>query len=482
MKYFLLSILLLSTVSAQLSISPTILEAETQINNEVDYQITITNNYNFDIFDLSFGDLESKGFTFPDIEIAKNSSKTVTILFKPTTSIHENIPIPVNFKYFVDLPLETTTHEINITDPNGFLPNYLPIKQGDSVKFNNKHTVSFDVVVEGSSYHIPINSSITHQFNTLGTITYQDTYFNFYGTVEILNKSVKEKARNPNYKIDWAVNINSILNPTTLEIDNSKIDYEVEYGKFKKGLLTIKNTGTEKAELVSLTSTDWISFNKNNIINIEPDEEEWVEYTITPIVFDTNDTDQTCPIEIKIKASNSPEYIKEIDVFVPYKTISTSFGDDDFDDRAWLDNIFCPRYPNSLLCNASASSGANGSIVYKDSDIPINVSKRVIYDIQKDLKGTMDSNERTNNVVKIVADMLNNELPSFKNKLNESLYMQEENEKKNKSTRNSIAIVFFFIFIYGRAWKVFSRYNTISNKKDLMEGGFNIIEKQYGKI
>ena len=431
-KIFLIlitSIFLITFVNANLVISPIPLEATTKINQEASYQITLTNNYNFNIFDFQFGNLISKGFTFPNIEIEKNSTQTITASFLPTTSIHENIQVPISFKYFVELPTGAQTYEINLTDPSGFSPNYLPIKQEDSVKFNNHHTVNFDVVIEGNTYNIPINSSITHQFNIIGTVNYYDIYFGYSGVIEILNKSTKEKAHNPNYDINWVVNINSILNPTTLEIDNSKEVYEIEYGKFKKGLLTIKNNGTEKAELISLTSTDWINFNKNDI-NIEPGEEDWIEYTITPIIFDTNNTDKNYEIELKIKATNTEEYSERINLFVPFKEVSSTYGEDDLSTFNWLQNVFCPQFPTSFLCDPESPSDGNGSIYYNDSDIPINVSKRVIYDIQKDLKGTMDSNERTNNEIKILADKWGLTMPEILAFVNQSLVLQQENEKK----------------------------------------------------
>jgi len=216
-----INVFLITLASATISISPTILEAETQINEQKDYQITITNNYNFDILDFSFGDLESKGFTFPNITIEKNSSKDFTILFKPTISIHENLQVPISFYWFKDFEEGVITEEINITDPLGFVPNHISIKQGDSIKFNNNHPNNFDVVIEGNSYYIASNSSITHQFNTLGLITYTGT-FGFHGTIGVVNNSIREKIENPNYNINWAVNINAILNPTTLSVDNQK--------------------------------------------------------------------------------------------------------------------------------------------------------------------------------------------------------------------------------------------------------------------
>lgn len=462
---------MINLVNAQISISPQPLDATTQINQEASYQITLTNHHDFRIFDFQFGDLISKGFTFPAISIDSNSSQTITISFLPTTSIHENVQVPISFKYFVELPTEPQTYEINITDPDGFTPNYIPIKQGDSIRFKNNHAVDFDVVIEGSTKEIPVNGSIIHQFNTIGTINYYDVYFGYSGTIEVLNKSTQEKAHNPNYDINWVVNINSILNPTTLKIDNSKETYEIESGKFKKGLLTITNNGTEKAELISLTSTDWISFNKNDI-NIEQGEEDWIEYTITPIIFNTNDTDKNYEIELKIKASNSEEYTTRINVFVPFKEISSEFGDSDVNTMNWLTNVFCPQFPTSFLCNQSIGTDGNGTIIYQDSDIPINVSKKVIYDIQKEIGKLRDSGERTNNELKIFANQLGLSLPELQSFINQSLSLQQKNEKKERTRKNATWLLGFFIVLVVMIGGIIKLVNKKSYKTYLARGQY----------
>jgi len=467
----ILGISLINLVSATLTIFPQPLEAETQINNQADYQITLTNNYNFDIFDFQFGNLVEKGFSFPNIAIEKNSSQTVTIQFLPTESIHENVQVPVSFKYFVELPTEPQTYEINLTDPAGFNPNFIALHEGDSVKFNNKHVVDFDVVIESQTYNIPVNSSITHVFNTIGTTNYYDIYFGYSGTIDVLNKSTQEKAHNPNYDINWVVNIDSILNPTTLKIDNSKEIYEIEYGKFKKGLLTIQNNGTEKAELISLTSTDWITFNKNDI-NIEPGEEDWVEYTITPIIFDTNNTDKNYEIEMKIKASNSEEYSKRINVFIPFKEVSSTYGEDDLSTFNWLQNVFCPQFPTSFLCDPETPTDGNRTIYYNDSDIPINVSKRVIYDIQTEIKKLRDSGERTNNELKTFASNLGLTLPELKLFINQSLTLQQKNEKKERTRKNATWIIGFFIALIVMIGIIIKLVNKKAYKNYLSKGQF----------
>ena len=468
----LFSIFLISFTTASLSISPNPLDISQTINSENTYSFSLTNNYNFKISDFTFSGLSEHGFSFPEIEINPNESQTIDFTIQPSSSFHGQVTSKVSFKFLVELSEETETHEVNITDPSGFIPNYLPVRQGDSVKFTNNHEVEFDVVIESQTYVIPVNSSITHLFNTLGTINYYDLSLGYSGVVEVLNQTTQEKAHNYNYDVNWILNLELISNPTNLTLDLSKDIFEIESGKFKKGLLTIINTGdTEKADRIHLTSNEWITFNKNEF-DINPSEEEWVEFTITPILFSSNSTNMSYEIDIVVKGSNTKEYVERINVFVPYKSISTDFGDSDIDTMNWLLNVFCPQFPTSFLCNQSVGSSGNGSVIYRDADIPINVSKKVIYDIKKDILKIRDANARTNNELKILADKWGVTIPELMNMLNNSVTKQIDNEEKSKSNWNAIWIIGFFVFMIGISGAVIKIVNKKSYKKYLKEGAF----------
>jgi len=472
MKKLLLiqTLLLISMVSANLIITPQPSDLTCKIGTVCTNQITLKNNYSFEVLDFNFEGLTEKGFIFPSIEIPANSSKTIDFTLNPTTSFHGNIQVPVSFRYEVSLPEEATTYYINISE-TGFLPNHIDIKQDDTIVWTNIDTISHTVTSALFDRELYSNETFSHTFNQVDTINYQDLNLFFGGTINILNKSTTEKANNPNYDIIWAINLNAVLNPTNLSMENSKTDYEVEYGKFKKGLLTIKNEGAETAELVNLNSnSDWISFNKNNI-NIEPGEEDWIEYTITPILFDTNATDKNYNLEIMVKASNSNELNQTITVFVPYKEVSNDLGGSDLDTLNWLTNVFCPKFPTSFLCNQSITSG-NGSIVYQDLEIPINLSAKEFYESLRREQANTDAIARVSNKVTQAIDKYNEFFPQITNQMNQSVTMQEENEKKNKRFKNSMWIVGFFVVIIVSILSVINVVNKKSHKKDLMEGAY----------
>lgn len=386
------------------------------------YNISITNNYGFNIMNFTFGNLESQGFDFPDsILIQKNTTKSIVFKVLTSSSIHGPINVPVSFKFPVDLPNEPTTHNVTITE-NGFYPDYIIVRQGDTIAWKNNDNIPHEIFSTQFDLDVQPNSTIFWTFQSLGTIEYYDPEWygwnQFDAIIEVINKTSASFAHNPNYDVTWIVNINSMLNPTNLTIDNSKNYYEIEYGKFKKGLLTITNTGGEIAEVINLSSDlDWISFNKNGI-NIPVGEEDWVEYSITPVLFDTNQTDKEYNLNIKVQALNSKEYTIPIKVYIPYKEIINELGGSDINTINWLNNVFCPAHPTSFLCDPSIIYANNESGSNSDDMISFNASIRDIFDIKKDISQLKDSSSRTNNELKLTSTTVNTVIPSINTELN----------------------------------------------------------------
>ena len=464
----ILTLLLISSASATLILTPQPSDLTCKVATTCTNQITLTNNYSFPILDFNFEGLTEKGFTFPIINIPSNSTKTIDFTLHPTESFHGNLQVPVSFKYEVSLPEESRTHYVNITEYN-FNPNHLDIRQDDTIVFTNIDTVSH-TILSGSLFnqHLLPNETFSKIFNQVGEISYQDLNFYFGGTINVLNKTTKEKSHNTNYDIIWAINLNAILNPTNLSITNSKTDYEIKHTKSDGGMITIRNNGTEDAELITLTSTsDWISFNKNQI-NIEPGKESYVEYTIVPLVFQTNETDKNYPIDLKIKATNSQEYIESISVFIPHAEIYFDENDPEYLLKILED--FCNKNPGNVFCNPPDST--NDSITYLDTQIPLNLSATQFYEYLRRIQSIDDANSRTTNKLTQLTDKYSTFYPEIMNFLNQSVTMQEENEKKNKRFKNSVWIIGFFVVVITSILSVIKVVNKKSHKKDLMEGAY----------
>lgn len=441
---FFLSILFINLISANLIISP--LEVNVQINEPKNYSITIFNNYSFDIYDLRFKELESKGFTFPNMSILKNTSQTYTFTVKTNSSFYGQIDAKTYFNFMIDLPEEITTYTIFL-NANGFNPMYKTIRAGDSIRWINNDIVSHDIYSsQFGTRTIESNGSSFYTYTQVGTYTYYDldyyTYFNeFNGQIEVVNRTETQKAHNPIYDEIWQVTLNSISQPTTLSVTNSQTDYEVQHTKSKKGLLTITNTGNQTAEKIKLTSDKtWITFEKNNF-DLNEGDLEGVGYTILPYLFDTNESNKTYQVTFTIKAYNTEQSNITINLFVPYQEISGNL-ETDFDYAMWLENYWCIKAPCSAQCYPNLPEcQTNCSSLSGISTLTANLTTVQLFDALSGIKELKELVTRLVNKEQEFQDKFGITLDEALNLTSSSYELHLKNEKVEKSRTNTIWII-----------------------------------------
>lgn len=469
----IVSIFCISLASAELIIHTQPLQINQKVNTEKTYQLILENTFDFPISQFSFSELDEFNFEFPEITIEKNSTKNIDFTVNSANGFHGQKISIISFKFKVDIPEETQNHYINITNQPGEFFNI--IREGDTVIWNNLADGRRVVTSGLFNNEIQVNGTFQYTFNSIDSVPWQVlfTYGNsalIGGDIDVINKTSEEMAKNPNYDVNWVVNIDINSNPTNLSILLSDSNYEIEYGSSDSGIITIENNGSEDAELVDFSSnSEWISFNKNEI-NIEQGKKAYVEYTIVPIVFETNDTNKDYEIEIKIKAKNSIEYTKKINVYVPFKEIRFDENDPEF--LLKLIENFCNKNPGNIFCNTLNATDGNGSVIYRDIEIPLNITQTEFYNLLKRFQRIEDSNERTNNKVNLVGDKFDKDMPVMMGIANESLELQKTNEKKERGRSNTTWIVGFILFV---AWLIVWTFRTANKKADkisVAEGAF----------
>jgi plastocyanin len=461
------SVFLFSLISANVVITPSPLDATVQVNHEKNFSITIRNNYTFDILDFSFSGLKEKGFVFPSMTIPKNTSATYSIKVKTNQSYHGTIASLVEFKFYVDLPEGTSTHTIRISE-YGFNSSYNTIRDGDTIVWTNTDTLTHDIYsAHFGTISIAPNQTQSYTFHTIGSFSYYDLDFvdfnEFQGIIEVVNKTSKQKAHNPNYDITWNVNLNSVLDETIINAENSQSSFNIEYGQFKKGLLTITNTGTTKAEEINLSSdSEWIAFDENNF-DLSPGSTEWVEYTIFPNMMATEGTNKTYNKTISLKAYNSNQKNISISIFIPYKEISGELGGDQAT-MEYYSVIFCPKNPCAMICSALlgypiCDYSSNSSSSSTNSSITANITSKDFYDITRAIKETRDQLNRETNARKSSEDADRLYREEIQRIANESLVIQKENEKKEKERNNITWIIAFGIVLLSSTLYVINELN-----------------------
>lgn len=469
----IIGIFFIGLASAELIIHTQPLQISQKINTNKSYQLILENTFDFPISLFEFSGISDLGLNMPEITIEKNSTKNIDFTATPTIGFNGQIISKISFKFEVDIPEETQTHYINITNtPENF---YNIIRAGDTIVWKNVADGSRSITSGAFNSEIPENGTFQYKFNNIEQISWQIFTSGMawhYGDVEVINKTTEEMAHNPNYDVDWTLNVDITSNPTNITTSISKSNFEIEYMKFEKGLMTINNTGNEIADRVEFSSdSEWLAFSKNEI-SINPGVQDWVEYTITPIISGTNQTNKTYNINIITKASNSEEVIKQISVFVPYKEVSNEIGDSDLELLNWLDKVFCPGHPTSFLCDQSVTGEGNGSIIYRDVTIPVNMTATDFYDTLRRLQRMEDSTERTNNKINLVSNNFDEQIPSMMIMLNETLEMQKKNEKSEKVRKNSTWILGFIVMIIVMIGSIVKLSDKKAYKEYIAKGAF----------
>ncbi|MBU0958139.1 MAG: hypothetical protein KKF56_05010 [Nanoarchaeota archaeon] len=466
MKKWILVILIIALTtltSAQLSISPNPINIDVKVGEQKTFQLTMNNSFNFAIMDFEFTNLT--GFTFPNVTLDPHTSGTIDFTVNRQNSISASIPSKVGFKYLVELPQEIETHYINITEM-GYSPNFLAIKQGDTVVWRNIDDITHTVTSGIFDYNIGVNQSASHLFNEVREVNYQDLIVFYGGTIDVLNKTAQSKAHNPNYDIIWTVNVNSISDPTQLQVTIDDNDYTVEATGVKEGSIKIENIGNKTAERIELTSSsDWLKFDENNF-DLATGDKNFVTFKIQPRIYSSNETNMTYHFDVTVKASNSDPYITPISVYVPYSDVM-----EDLDTAegflTWFWGVYCVDHPEIFLCNTSATTGGGeGGVEYRDVEIPMNVSAVDFYNLIRRIQRMEDSNQRTDNELKLLADKWGLTMPQLMNLMNQSVALQVENEDKEKESSISrwifgiCVLISISIFLIVRA---VSKYNYKKN-------------------
>jgi plastocyanin len=441
-KILIFSIIILSLivnqVSAELIIQSPI-NISTKINQLTQFNMTIKNNFTFNITDFTFSNLT--GFTFPSLFLIPGEEKTFVFNVSISQAMSQSINSVVSFKYFVEIPNSQKTFEVNITD-QGYNPSFLIIHQGDTVIWKNKDDITHTVTGSFFDFDLEVNGSAQQVFNNIESYDYQDMVLFYGGTINVLDKNSQQKANNPNYNKNIVFDMNIISEPTTIKLENiGKQYYSIEANRNKTGGIKISNNGTNQASKIHLSSSSsWIKFSKNDF-NLDTNLESFIEYDIMPFMLDTNETDKNYTINIFAKAGNSNQDNFSINIFVPYRDISSNTQDPAYVLR--LIEEFCNRNPNNAFCSPPNAS-SNPQIIVRDPQVNINTTYSQFYNMLKTQQKTADTIERQGNTINDISEFIQNS-----NNENKEINNKTGNEvKEMKNTINSIWNVFWIILIF----------------------------------
>jgi hypothetical protein len=349
-KYFVILLLIIPLISANgLFIS----ETDVQINktNGVDKDVifNIKNEENFKFYNIT---TDNNILKFTQFDLNSGESKNITA----TISRNEDFDGQIRFKgnYYTDLGQSNKTQNIEI-DSTGLDICNIDLIMGDSVnwinnfegdvKLKNTDTGEYFQTISG-------NSNYTEKFTEVLKLKYQVFKTGLPITGEICEINIQPtEGYIHSLKYDFIMNLdlNIIYEPTTVNATFYENSYTMDYNAQTEDVFLIKNTGSKIAKNIKL-SREWFSFSSNNF-DLQPNEQKAITYTIKPLIYETNQTNQSYTENITI--SGNFETLKiPIDIFINHKDIRTEGVDFtfDLDDALNFVSLLCLQYPETDEC------------------------------------------------------------------------------------------------------------------------------------
>ena len=337
--------------------------------------LTIQNTENITIYNISF---EQNNFiTMPLISsLSSGSIAKINASVVGTQNFNGNLRIKGFFISSLGQNFETFPLEVFFS--TGIDQCFLSIVEGDSVVFHNNLLNSINLVNTDNGAivsSVSAGGTFTQNFPIPQTFNYEFTSAGFPFTqqpsCQVSALGTSGAINDPN--LDDVLNLNLLIDfpPTTLEVTIPTQNYTIVAGTSIDDILTIRNTGTQEAIGVTLSS-DWFSFSLNNF-NIPAGGSRNVGYTINPLITNTTQTNQTHSKILTI-TGNFPSQNKTFDIFIPFKVVTQSTAS-----VTSLEELI-----NNYL-----------EILKSYCNEPINQNKQVCLDFEKEFANGFNGNSTT---------------------------------------------------------------------------------------
>jgi len=470
-QVFLITVLC-PTVLADLQLVPTSLDLNVIGWEQQVITINVTNNHNFDIFNVKFSSVDD--FNFPQIsEIKVGESKLANIAVLSSTAYTKDINTIVSFEYKVEVT-QNVTSQLVVINESGFNPPVVSIKQGGSINWTNEDTISHTVTSTLFDENLAPGSSFSFTFTDPQVLPYTDQINNYQGTVEVQNITEKELVHSSQYDKPLGIKITSILRETTISGLNFENEFTAPNGKVVSGALKLTNTGSKTAVNISLDMI-FATFNKNNF-NIDPGQEEIVVYSIQPILDDSNDTNKTYNLTLDVIPLNADPLQFNITLFVPFEDQANITDGLDPDTAAYFQakREFCEAFPDSKSCRLDPIIKEIEVPVYLDRPIPYNYSQNDINTMIRDYQTIKDQIQQMSNFFKKQTDDvaskvskldgLQHQLIDLAQDLNSKQDKELEEAQANRTKINTafglVAVVMIGILLAFLGYKIINQGRT----------------------
>lgn len=387
--------------------------------------------------------------TIPTLNSGASANLTLQVI--GNNSITTNISIYGIFLNNVGQPFQTYNIGVNQTNPISMNPCDFSIIEGDTIVWQNN--LQFDpIVMRDSTGTVISGTSIqptqtySRQFNTPESFSYFWSRFSVpitpICTVSVLDSN--GYVHDPELDAHLSLSLSVQHLPTSISASANPLQFTVQLGNSQEGTISIQNTGSQIAHDVHLGG-EWLSFSDNNF-DLNPSQTRGIIFQVSPVVFNTAQTNMTHNKNITI-TGNFETFNIPLSIFIPLANIGNSSNA--INDTNYLINVFCPLFPNSILCSPEPRIEYRYIFNQSEPEINVSITQSRLNDLWIYLFGLGDEMKTGRNSDKIVFD----EIHSFNNLTATELASIRAEVKDNSNKTNSVvnfvvfmAILFFLTF------------------------------------
>ena len=429
----LFSILASTFVSAGLVVSPSPVIINKTVGQNAPIIFQVTNTESFDFFNIS---LDSNNVVSSNTLNTLQAGKSANISATVVTNTAGDYVVPLKGFYISNLGGTNANFNINVSSNNLTSCSFTMIA-GDTITWRS--FVLDPITLINADTGIPLeggviqpNATIQKQFSA-GVFRYYFTRANFQitptCTVTVLGTS--GLINNPAYDGNLSLKVSTNFEPTSVSMNTLQSNYTLDFTSSQDGLMSVTNTGTKTAFSVHL-SGEWFSFSSNDF-NLLPGETKGLIYTISPLVQQTNDTNKTYIKNIVVSGNFQTQTVP-ITIFIRYADLNGNATDD----VNYLLNVFCPRYPTSVLCSPEPQKEYVYVNNFSDAEVNVTMTQKQIEGMFAYLFEVGDTVKTESNARK-ESDLLKSqrdnetasEIAAIKAK-------QQEQDEKSEGTKNGI--------------------------------------------
>lgn len=456
-----LLLLLLPFTSANLIVNQSVNVSKTfGINTQSSFILINTENYPF--YNVTFENNNIVSMTKLDTIASGN---IVSIPFTVISDVPGNYNIKVKGFKINNIGTSNQTYNININDYANPNPCDFTIIQGDRViwksNVNNQVTIKnretnsiITTLTNGQTYtYITSLPQILKYSLEVAGFVFSACNINILDTNGLVNDPLKDGILNLSININYELTILNATYTTT--------NYTMNFYDTTDGIILLKNIGTKTAQHVTLNG-EWTTFNGNDF-SLNSGETKAIIYTITPSISQTSQTNLTYSKIIRI-TGNFPEIDQSINIYINPATID--FSNQSQESVNYLINVFCPKYPTSILC------GQNQTVIYKyisnasDNQFNVTMSQSQVKELWLFMLEEGENRKTLDNYMKLTVDELNNKINQTTANVDilTSASIQRDIDAKNTITSWIVGVAIFltlvsvgigfFVFFYFKKYKL----------------------------